>query len=240
MSDDNAQNLSIESSEESDVQMSTNTEEVRQRTFSHWPNYPKQFLDELVRAGFYGCNDNDYVICLSCNLIVHEWQPGTDDPCELHRSLSPTCAYVRDKLTDTNGQQPTIHLGQASVTIPNALPNNSGQGIVDAFPDLPYCVVPKRTETFATWNQPNLPPIDRFINAGFFYTGVGTKVTCFRCNGSVDQWKPADDPTAVHVQHFPHCVYIRQFCGEELYQKLVRHNRLRTGLLFHQHRSAIL
>ena len=232
--------LSIESSEDSEVQLSTTAKEVRQRTFSHWFNYSPEFVASMVDAGFYSCNINDCVICLKCNLIGHEWQPETDDPCELHRCVSPRCGYVRNQLAKTNPSESTIPLGQASTAVLGHLPNTLNRGIIELSGDERYYKITERMTSFASWNQPNLPSVEQFVRAGFFYTGVGAQVTCFHCHGSLDQWNAADDPLLEHAQRFPRCKYARQLCGEELYQKVLRDKRLRTGLLRDQHHLTIL
>ena len=72
--------------------------EVRRRTFSHWPHRTVLSSEQIIEAGFFSCNIRDRVICIYCNLICQQWAPYIDDPCEVHKTLSPNCIYVKAKL----------------------------------------------------------------------------------------------------------------------------------------------
>ncbi|CAF4385491.1 unnamed protein product, partial [Rotaria sordida] len=56
-----------------------------------------------------------------------------------------------------------------------------------------YSEIPKRHASFATWPNEDLPSVDDLVRAGFFYTGTKTIVTCFYCNGSLQNWRPNDN-----------------------------------------------
>ncbi|KAF6725753.1 Inhibitor of apoptosis protein [Oryzias melastigma] len=45
--------------------------------------------------------------------------------------------------------------------------------------------------------------------AGWFYTGVGDRVQCFRCNVTADGWQAGDCPTEKHRQLSPTCPFIQ-------------------------------
>ncbi|KAM8834749.1 baculoviral IAP repeat-containing protein 2 [Synchiropus picturatus] len=45
--------------------------------------------------------------------------------------------------------------------------------------------------------------------AGWFYTGVGDRVQCFRCNVKADGWQAGDCPTEKHRQLSPSCSFIQ-------------------------------
>ncbi|CAF4341464.1 unnamed protein product, partial [Adineta steineri] len=72
--------------------------QVRRRTFSHWPHRTIPSTAQMIESGFFNCNVGDRVICIYCNLICQQWTPHTDDPCEVHKTLSPSCIYVTAKL----------------------------------------------------------------------------------------------------------------------------------------------
>jgi hypothetical protein len=71
---------------------------LRRHTFSHWPLHTIPSSAQMIEAGFFYCNVKDRVICIYCNLICQQWTPHTDDPCEVHKTLSPHCPYVKSKL----------------------------------------------------------------------------------------------------------------------------------------------
>lgn len=62
-----------------------------------------------------------------------------------------------------------------------------------------------------------------------FVLGEDTIVRCFYCNGALRRWQPNDEPKIEHARWFPHCAYIRQFIGENLYQAIQRKNRELRG-----------
>ncbi|CAF4322845.1 unnamed protein product, partial [Rotaria sordida] len=63
-----------------------------------------------------------------------------------------------------------------------------------------YIEIPNRYASFTTWPNENLPCVDDLVRAGFFYTGNKTIMTCFYCNGSLQNWDPNDNPTIEHAR----------------------------------------
>ncbi|CAF3403899.1 unnamed protein product [Rotaria sp. Silwood1] len=45
-------------------------QQVRRRTFSHWPHRTIPSSAQMIEAGFFNCNVGDRVICIYCNLII--------------------------------------------------------------------------------------------------------------------------------------------------------------------------
>lgn len=45
--------------------------------------------------------------------------------------------------------------------------------------------------------------------AGWFYTGVGDRVQCFKCNVTAEGWQAGDCPTEKHRQLSPSCSFIQ-------------------------------
>ena len=68
--------------------------QVRERTFSKWPEGTSPSKTEMIQAGFFSCNVGDRVICIYCNLICQQWTPNTADPIAVHKAMSPKCVYV--------------------------------------------------------------------------------------------------------------------------------------------------
>ena len=51
--------------------------------------------------------------------------------------------------------------------------------------------------SFKSW--PTLEPnFKKLVNAGFYYTGVGNKLSCIECRVILNGWKCSDDPWTVH------------------------------------------
>ena len=120
-------------------------QQARLRTFSHWPHGSSPTGAQMIAAGFFHCNVQDRVICIYCNLICHQWSARTDDPCEVHRTLAPHCPYARSKLI---GREGTLIAGENAVVASGNLPARSShtlatdedtlQHLVQASMDLPF------------------------------------------------------------------------------------------------------
>ncbi|XP_059397744.1 putative inhibitor of apoptosis isoform X2 [Carassius carassius] len=66
-----------------------------------------------------------------------------------------------------------------------------------------------RISTYAKF--PTTAPVTErsLARAGFYYTGVGDCVQCFRCNMTADNWKSGDCPAERHKQLSPNCSFIQ-------------------------------
>ena len=210
--------------------------QARDRGFSHWPHRIAPTKQQMMKAGFFSCNMGDRVICIYCNLICQQWTPHTDDPCEVHETISPNCIYVKAKLTCSstaaipivnNVLLQSISSNSSSTTVNLGSLQSNGIALT-AGCNPAYAELPKRHASFATWPQENLTPIDDLVRAGFFYTGTKTIVTCFYCNGSLKNWTGNAHPMIEHARWFPHCAYAKQFCGDERYRKIQEFERVRA------------
>lgn len=211
--------------------------EVRHRTFSHWPHRTSPSQAQMIEAGFFNCNVGDRTICIYCNLVCQQWTPHVDDPCEVHKELSPNCPYVVNMLMRRAAVSLSI-INQTAENNETSLSNASNAShsheIVRAAAACNpyYTEIPKRYQSFSTWPKDPLPPVDDLVRAGFFYTGTATIVTCFFCNGSLQNWGQNDNPTIEHARWFPHCGYAKQLCGHNLYRKIQESKRATQGLFY--------
>ena len=207
--------------------------QIRRRTFSHWPHRTKPSAEQMIVAGFFSCNVGDRVLCLYCNLICQQWIRNTDDPSEVHQILSPQCPYVLSML---------LYPEFSSTLILNENVNNQTRGlnnttqprfdpIVYTAPCHPsYSNISKRLESFTTWSQELSSLVEELVRSGFFYTGVNNAVTCFYCNGSLQNWSVNDNPVIEHARWLAHCAYAKQLCGDELHRKIQDAKRARQGI----------
>lgn len=85
-----------------------------------------------------------------------------------------------------------------------------------------YVVIPKKCVNMKSLSSPELFRISTFARfpssgvterslarAGWFYTGVGDRVQCFRCNVTAEGWQVGDCPTEKHRQLSPSCSFIQ-------------------------------
>ncbi|CAF3744853.1 unnamed protein product [Rotaria sp. Silwood1] len=207
--------------------------QVRCRTFSNWPHRDSPSRAQMIDAGFFNCNVGDRVICLYCNIICQQWTPHADDPCEIHKTLSPKCPYVMGKLIrrETTSTLIVNENFSSNCSSVNAAADTirSNEIVVTAACHSAFIEIPKRHATFANWSKEPLPAVDDLVRAGFFYTGNKTIVTCCYCNGSLQNWGANDNPTIEHARWFPHCAYAKQLCGDDLYRKIQESKRAAQG-----------
>jgi hypothetical protein len=211
--------------------------QIRKRTFSHWPHRTSPSSSQMVEAGFLNCNVGDRVMCLYCNIICQQWIPNTDDPWNVHKTLSPKCPFVvaltkRQETVSIRivNEQPTRDNSAASSSND---PFRCNEIVYTAACHPAYIEIPKRHASFSAWPAENLPPVDDLVRAGFFFTGSKTIVTCFYCNGSLQNWGANDNPTIEHARWFPNCAYAKQLCGAELYRKIQESKKAQQGLLLY-------
>ena len=209
---------------------------IRQRTFANWGDKTIPSKAQMIRAGFLHCNVGDRVMCIYCNLICQQWQGEIDDPVEVHKILSPRCGYVRSILV-MEGSSSVVILNELASSSPNnrtisvsqANPNQFDQ-IVHTTPCHPnYASIPSRQATFTTWNTESSPSAQDLVRAGFFYAGTPNSVTCFFCDGALQNWSKSDDPLIEHIRWYSMCQYAKQLAGVELYNKIQEAKRAREG-----------
>ncbi|CAF3353217.1 unnamed protein product [Rotaria socialis] len=198
--------------------------EIRNRTFSNWPHRISPSSAQMIEAGFFNCNVGDRVICVYCNIICQQWTPNTDNPVEIHKTLSPKCPYVlaildRQQLSAIQIMNDQFMRDNWTGAM-NADTLRCGDIVNTIACHQNYMEIPRRYASFATCPTENLPSVENLVKAGFFYTGSKNIVTCFYCNGSLQNWGVNDNPTIEHARWFPHCGYAKQLCGAELYRKI--------------------
>ncbi|CAF1041332.1 unnamed protein product [Rotaria sordida] len=198
--------------------------QIRKRTFSHWPHRISPSSAQMIEAGLFSCNVGDRVICLYCNIICQQWVPFTDDPCEVHKILSPKCPYViamlkRQETSSIRIVNEQLTRGNSTETT-NNVTFRSDEITYTAACHSNYTEIPRRHASFATWSMENLPSVDDLVKAGFFYTGSKTIVTCFYCGESLQNWGANDNPIIEHARWFPRCAYAKQLCGAGLHRKI--------------------
>ncbi|CAF1642756.1 unnamed protein product [Adineta ricciae] len=200
---------------------------ARQRTFSHYPSSAISLKDQLIRAGFFGCNVHDRVICIYCNLICQQWDKNIDNPAKVHSSLSSQCPYVLNVLNKEaasstcilNGTLPDNDVNNQAVL--NNVERLDSDPVVYTSPRHPeYMSLVDRKASFQTWIAESMPSVDDLVKSGFFYTGQQNIVRCFHCDGSLEKWGANDNPLIEHVRWFPCCSYAKQLAGDQLYNRI--------------------
>jgi hypothetical protein len=214
-------------------------QEIRRRTFSHWLEKEAPTKEQMITAGFFHCNVGDRVICLYCNIICQQWKKDIDDPVEVHETISPKCPYVLSMLIQQEGPSSVLIVNETSTNnndnaalLLNNINRIQCDQIVYTSPcHVGYASIPSRKATFETWANESSPSVDDLVRAGFFYTGAKNIITCFYCNGSLQNWGKNDNPLIEHIRWFPHCQYAKQLGGNDLYNKVQETKRNRQGFI---------
>ena len=63
-----------------------------------------------------------------------------------------------------------------------------------------------REQSFENWPQQLIQKPRDLIQNGFFYTGIGDRVTCFYCNVTLKQWDRNDCIETEHLKWEPNFV----------------------------------
>jgi hypothetical protein len=78
-----------------------------------------------------------------------------------------------------------------------------------------------RVRSFENWSKPYFLT-QALVDAGFYYTGIDDKVSCFYCNGGLHQWSDNDNPWVEHARWFSHCPYVYVVKGYKFVQEAVQ------------------
>ena len=65
-----------------------------------------------------------------------------------------------------------------------------------------------RVETFKNWPPSIAVKPESLAVAGFFYEGIGDRVTCYSCGKSLKSWLPMDSPWVEHQKYSPTCAHL--------------------------------
>jgi hypothetical protein len=172
--------------------MDLNVEENRLKTFNNW-NIPFVNKHQLALLGFYYYDLDDIVKCYFCSVEIGKWERG-DDVLASHIKWSPSCNFIRGRITNN---------------IPINNPNAESH---DFNPD--FAVEAKRLESYGS-EWPNIKQRPQELsNAGFFYTGKGDRVCCFKCGGGLKDWEENDDPWEQHAIWYGKCEYLKLMKGD--------------------------
>ena len=76
-----------------------------------------------------------------------------------------------------------------------------------------YSSFDQRLATFNNWPL-SFPDKRCMAGAGFYYSKVEDRTTCFFCNNILSQWTFSDNPYVEHAFWYPHCMFIRSIMGE--------------------------
>ena len=162
--------------------------ESRKNTFHLPPAWENRTQDpvELASNGFYYTGQEDIVTCYSCGVRLSRWKE-THDAFTRHFESSPNCAHLRKD-----------HMG-------SILQHCEKEFLI-------FRQEKDRLKAFQLmkWPLSNLISYEELSRAGFFPTGKGDSIQCFRCGCKRDTWHSGDSAVAVHRSLFSECPFLKE------------------------------
>ncbi|XP_061190926.1 baculoviral IAP repeat-containing protein 3-like [Saccostrea echinata] len=152
---------------------------------------------------------------LDCAVNFVETDSVSDYPRSDHSSLKDQSSTSWDssanfawRYQDTpleEGRKEWRNFGTRQMTIKNIPPPPPQQRLWQ-YPE--YLTFASRIATYGDWPRylkgPNRKDLAR---AGFIYTQLGDKVTCFCCGMTLKSWEPLDDAYQEHLRWSKNCMY---------------------------------
>ncbi|XP_029968403.1 E3 ubiquitin-protein ligase XIAP [Salarias fasciatus] len=175
-------------------------EEARLQTFSSWPSNNPMRPRDLAQAGFYYLGQDDSVQCFCCGGMLSCWA-AEDNAWDEHSKYYSNCFFI---------------LGHDVGNVPfqgGPIEEESGSSSQRGSTDVLMGSLEERLRSFAGVQHPI--EHERLARAGFYSTGTGDKVLCFRCGGGLKGWQPEEDPWEEHAKHYPGCSFVLAEKGQE-------------------------
>ena len=148
----------------------------------------------LALVGFYYAGYEHTVICFLCEVDISDWDDGKD-PLIKHYNKSPNCSFILKEFSSE------LKKLLSEERVPHRSPHYASSSL--------------RLHTFSSWQYSNLITSYQLASAGFFYTGQGSRVECFSCGLTHQDWKKGDLPLHVHRQQSPNCPFISSLLSKE-------------------------
>lgn len=80
-----------------------------------------------------------------------------------------------------------------------------------------------REQSFEQWPCQIVQKPSQLIQNGFFYTGIGDKVTCFYCDVSLQQWESTDCIESEHLKWGPNCLFAKMVSNKRPHFEMSHH-----------------
>ncbi|KAG8144556.1 hypothetical protein E2320_013046 [Naja naja] len=129
-------------------------EEVRRRSFHHWPAYAPVTPEDLANAGLYYRGVEDEVECFCCGGKLKNWEPG-DQAWSEHRRHFPRCFFV---LGHDVGNVGNIAHPPGDGQLDRSSTTHRGSPLPPPPHNPSMADFAKRLQTFGAWNYPAEEP----------------------------------------------------------------------------------
>lgn len=145
----------------------------------------------------------------------------TTDACSL--DCLPSTSWGMDSkanfswnLSDSNkGLKEKLKTKYVTLPVKNIPPPTLNSPSPWQYPE--YLNFSERFATFHDWPKYLRGPAKKDLaRAGFIYTRIGDKVTCFSCVMTLKNWEPQDDAYNEHIRWSKHCPYAKMVTDGKL------------------------
>lgn len=146
---------------------------------------------------------------------------STTDACSL--DCLPSTSWGMDSkanfswnLSDSNkGLKEKLKTKYVTLPVKNIPPPTLNSPSPWQYPE--YLNFSERFATFHDWPKYLRGPAKKDLaRAGFIYTRIGDKVTCFSCVMTLKNWEPQDDAYNEHIRWSKHCPYAKMVTDGKL------------------------
>ncbi|XP_050390967.1 uncharacterized protein LOC126810060 isoform X2 [Patella vulgata] len=179
-----------------------------------YPNPQDETAGEWAAGGFVYVDD-DKVQCVYCAGIVTSYREQLNI-IEVHEKISPKgryCCPMVSGIDVGNVSRKLEELVRKKLINKNNRPKYMKTGFRVLHPQ--YRSMEERLASLRHWPKQYKPTKTQLAEAGFFHTGVVTKVICFSCGLSIRDWEPEAEPWQQHALISPTCGFIKFIKGEE-------------------------
>lgn len=172
-----------------------------------WPHSSPSPSAMFTAGWFYDkTKGSDHTMCLHCGVEYHNWQ-SKDNPWTVHQNLSPFCPYLL-------AAQP-IHMSSVRIKtmtevftkekIDNEISKSTSSLISTTTSS--YGLPPHREKSFKKFPGGLPSNTGALVNSGFYFTGIGTIIQCYDCEGRVNDFHryAPNEINARHRGRFPLC-----------------------------------
>ena len=162
----------------------------RLKTF-HQPPYPwprnRPSGKELAEVGFFYRGFEECVKCCRCGVEISQWNDDTN-PLLVHYTKRRSCRFL---LANFSREIKRLSSNPAARHYSEKYANSSA-----------------RLHSFAAWSLGHIVTSYQLSSVGFYYTQEGTKVRCFSCGRTYEDWKNGSIPLLIHRQLNPLCPFL--------------------------------
>lgn len=153
----------------------------------------------LAMLGFFAHQNSCMVECAFCFLQIKSWAHD-DDILAVHKKLSPNCPFMTQRETRNIPIDPEA---LASKLGPRPHSDTCGSGLNNT--------IESRMDSYVSWPIQIKQTPEYLSAAGFYYTGFGDIVKCYKCHITLSNWQPNDDAIEEHTKFSPGCPLMISF-----------------------------